>query len=171
MRVSLEQAKALGWLSKLDDRPSLIEETISQLVKPNSKTNMVKSISSKKPNKREIEGQEQAELIAWLHMDYPDIAHLMIHIPNGGSRKNAFEGWRLKMQGVRKGVSDLFFAYPVGEYHGLWIEFKAAPPNNATVTPEQQAWLGLMREQGYRASLCLGVEEAKAVIQNYLESI
>lgn len=121
-----------------------------------------------KGNKREIEGLEQAELIKEFKLRFPAEGPLLIHIPNGGSRKNAYEGWRLKEQGVRAGVSDLFLPVARGGYFGLWIEFKAAPPNNAPISEAQQVWLDEMAAQGYHAVLCQGVSAAMAVLTSYL---
>lgn len=121
-----------------------------------------------KVRKAELEGKEQAELIVIFRAKYPALGELLIHIPNGGSRKNAYEGWRLKAQGVRAGVSDLFLPVSRKGFHGLWIEFKAAPPNNAPISPGQKDWLTLMTAQGYAAHLCLGVDASMKVIDDYL---
>jgi VRR-NUC domain len=118
--------------------------------------------------KAELEGEEQAQLIKLFRQLYPAEGPLLIHIPNGGSRKNAFEGWRFKEQGVRAGVSDLFLPVAREGYFGLWIEFKAAPPNDAVVSTSQRQWVDLMREQGYRAEVCRGVPEAMQVLTEYL---
>lgn len=147
MRVSADQAIKNGWL-KAEDLPA--------------------EARPKKARKGEIEGDEQATLIKNVRRLYPTLGTLLIHIPNGGSRKNAFEGWRLKEQGVRAGVSDLFLPVARGGHHGLWIEFKAAPPNNAPPSDSQLEWLTLMREQGYAAHLCLGEAAALEVIIAYL---
>ncbi|KVP75607.1 hypothetical protein WJ96_07325 [Burkholderia ubonensis] len=118
--------------------------------------------------KNEAEGEEQAQLIKRFRDEYPDIGLLLIHIPNGGYRKNAFEGWRLKEQGVRAGVSDLMLPVARGGFFGLWIEFKAAPPNDAAVSDKQQEWVELMQAQGYSAHVCLGVDAAMKVLAEYL---
>ena len=118
--------------------------------------------------KRDLEGEEQCALVLWFREAYPDIGKLLIAIPNGGYRKSAFEGWRLKQQGVKAGVSDLFLPVARQGYHGLWIEFKATPPYDAPVTVEQKEWLDLMRAQGYRAEVGLGFDAAKAVLVAYL---
>ncbi|KVP40111.1 hypothetical protein WJ87_04730 [Burkholderia ubonensis] len=118
--------------------------------------------------KNEAEGEEQAQLIKQFRAEYPDIGELLIHIPNGGYRKNAFEGWRLKEQGVRAGVSDLFLPVARGGFFGLWIEFKAAPPNDAAVSDKQKEWVELMQAQGYSAHVCLGVAAAMKVLAEYL---
>ncbi|MEX3984148.1 VRR-NUC domain-containing protein [Paraburkholderia sp. EG287A] len=137
------------------------------LIKPADVPAVAKKVRRSK-GKREIEGDEQTELIAQFRERYPDEGPLLIHIPNGGSRKNSFEGWRLKQQGVRAGVSDLFLPVARGGFFGLWIEFKAAPPNDAEPSESQLEWLDLMREQGYQAELCLGVDAALAVLDAYM---
>lgn len=148
LNVPYEEAVRRGWITP--------EEVPAEAKKP------------RKGGKREAEGEEQAELVARFRELYPDIGLLLVHIPNGGSRRNAFEGWRLKQQGVRAGVSDLLLPVARGGFFGLWIEFKAAPPNDAAVTDAQKDWVGQMREQGYRAEICLGVAAALAVLTDYL---
>lgn len=124
-----------------------------------------------KRGRRDIEADEQSQLIAIYRATYPQYAKLLIHIPNGGSRANAFEGWRLKQQGVQAGVSDLLLALPVPPCPGLWIEFKAAPPNSAPVTQDQLDWLALMRSNGYEGEVCRGVHEAIGLIRQYLSGV
>jgi hypothetical protein len=145
--VSFEQAVKLGWI-KADEVP--------------------KAARPSRARKSEVEGEEQAQLIARFRAAYPDVGELLIHIPNGGYRKNAFEGWRLKNQGVRAGVSDLLLPVARGGFFALWIEFKAAPPNDAAVSDKQEEWVDLMRAQGYAAHVCLGVEAAMQVLAAYL---
>lgn len=114
------------------------------------------------------EGEQQRELIDRVELEFPSIAHLLIHIPNGGSRRNRFEGWRLKAQGTKKGVSDLLLPVARGGRFGLWLEFKAAPPFDAPVTESQQHWCDLMVEQGYAAMVARGVDEALEALRAYL---
>lgn len=147
MHYSYEEALSRGWISP-DDVPN--------------KTGV------KKTRKTEHEGQEQSHLIKKFRELYPQYADLLIHIPNGGSRKNAYEGWRLKEQGVRAGVSDLFLPVVSHGYAGLWLEFKAAPPNNSPVSQAQRDWLNLVKAQGYAVTVCLGAPAALAAICAYL---
>lgn len=121
-----------------------------------------------KPRRGEIEGEEQAAVIEGFRAKHPEVGTLLIHIPNGGSRSNAFEGYRLKRQGVRAGVSDLLLPVARGGYFGLWIEFKAAPPNDAAVTASQKEWITEMDGQGYRALVCLGVDSALSELDAYM---
>ncbi|RQR65348.1 VRR-NUC domain-containing protein [Burkholderia sp. Bp9125] len=150
MHVSYEEAVRRGW------------------VKPDAVPAGEKKAGRPRKGKREAEGEEQAELLRQFRALYPVDGELLIHIPNGGSRKNAFEGWRLKQQGVRAGVSDLLLPIARGGYFGLWIEFKAAPPNDAEPTEAQLEWLALMRARNYRAELCLGVAAALQVLVDYM---
>lgn len=118
---------------------------------------------------RDAEGQEQAQLIAAFRARRPDIGDLLIHVPNGGSRKNAFEGWRFKQQGVRAGVSDLLLPLARGGYFGLWIEFKATPPMDAAVSAAQQDWIAAMLKHGYYARVCLGLAPALRLLHWYTD--
>lgn len=98
------------------------------------------------------------------------VADFLIAIPNGGKRKLK-EASRMKAQGVKAGVSDLFLALPANGACGLWIELKA--PKTATTkagkpSQSQIDWLERMSQVGYAARLCYGWEAAKVTIQEYL---
>jgi len=123
---------------------------------------------AKKKRKNEIEGDEQASLLKSFRSLFPFYGAMLIHIPNGGSRKNAYEGWRLKEQGVKSGVSDLNLPVARGGYFGLWIEFKASPPNNSPVSDSQKEWIDLMQGQGYRAEVAIGEAAALKALCDYM---
>ncbi|UTV87513.1 VRR-NUC domain-containing protein [Cobetia amphilecti] len=119
------------------------------------------------------EGLEQKVLIRWLyaqHQNGMQVGQLLFgvvyHVPNGGKR-NKKTAADLKMQGVRAGVSDLVVATARGGYHGVYIEFKAAPPHDAGLAKSQREWLEKMEANGYLAVLAKGVDEAKAVLVAY----
>lgn len=118
------------------------------------------------------ESDHQIALMQWAAMARTDrvpgvIADYLIAIPNGGSR-NPREAARLKAEGVKKGVSDLFLAIPNFDYcHcGLWIELKIKPN---TVSKEQKEWIARMRELTYAAEVAWSWTEAKDIILNYLK--
>lgn len=90
----------------------------------------------------------------------------MFHIPNGGSR-NKIEAAKLKRQGVRAGVPDIFLPAARGGYHGLFIELKRQ--TGGKVSREQEEMIKALRAQGYRAEVCRGWDEARETIQRYLE--
>ena len=114
------------------------------------------------------EHDEQVALVNWARfarINGEPVADYMPHIPNGGKR-NRFEAYRLKQAGVIPGVSDLFLAYPIAPYHGMWIEMKAR--DNGRMSDEQRDWLERMKAVGYHAVCCRGFDEARVAIERYL---
>ena len=104
---------------------------------------------------------EWAAYNVWLH---PEL-QLMFHVPNGGSR-DVREAHNLKMQGVKAGVPDICLPIPRGQYHGMFIEMKKS--KGGVVSQEQKGWLMRLNEQGYKAIVAHGFEEAKTAIEKYL---
>jgi hypothetical protein len=117
---------------------------------------------------RSSEAAEQSAVIEWAEWNkgkYPCLRWLY-HIPNGGSRHPA-EAIRLKAQGVKAGVSDLFLPYPCGGYAGIFIEMKHG--RNGT-TAAQEEFLAYAASVGYKTAVCWSADEAMAVIKGYLEA-
>lgn len=113
------------------------------------------------------EGQEQAQLCGILKLKHPAAYRLLHHIPNGGHRHPVVAA-KLNGQGVKAGVSDLNLTMARGGWFGLFIEFKAAAPHDSAVSPEQNAFILRVEQQGYYATVCRGVDEALRVIEWYL---
>lgn len=90
---------------------------------------------------------------------------LLFAIPNGGIRDSRTAG-NLKMEGVRKGVPDLFFAFPTAHYHGLFIEMKK---DGGRLSPEQKEMISHLTKYGYRCDVCFGADEAFLALVNYVE--
>jgi hypothetical protein len=111
------------------------------------------------------EGQEQAALMRELELRYPAVFELIYHVPNGGHRVKAVAG-KLKAQGVKAGIPDLVLTMARGGFFGLYIEFKATPPNDAAISPSQHERIRKLNEQGYLAVVCRGhfdtVEQIRA---------
>lgn len=110
------------------------------------------------------EAEIQGALVQWFGYQYPNLAPLLWHTPNGGSR-HILEAAKLKRQGVRAGIPDLFLAVPCGTYHGLFIELKA---KKKKPTPIQQWYLDELEKQGYSAGWVDSLEDAKKIIVDYL---
>ncbi|WP_045158298.1 VRR-NUC domain-containing protein [Stutzerimonas stutzeri] len=115
----------------------------------------------------DFEGREQQMLVRWMELQHRAAYAVTWHTPNGGARDKATAG-KLKAQGVKAGVPDLQLAVARGGFFGLFIEFKATPPNDAAVSETQKAMLSRLQEQGYRAVVCRGINEAMAEINAYL---
>lgn len=113
------------------------------------------------------EGLEQAALMRELELCHPAAFDLIYHVPNGGHRVKAVAA-KLKAQGVKAGIPDLVLSMARGGYFGLYIEFKATPPNDAAVSANQQQRLRKLNEQGYLAIVCRGHFDAMEQIRAYL---
>src|SRR5215203_2049252 len=114
---------------------------------------------------RSTEHQEQAALIRWATLStgaHPELA-MLYAIPNGGARHPVVAA-KLKAEGVKRGVPDLCLPVPRGEYHGLYVELKAA---GGRPTVEQRAWITALEALGYRARVCVGWEAAREAIKKY----
>ena len=133
-------------------------------------------------NLRRIEPTEhqiQCAIVEWANKAHTRnclsiIGEFLIAYPNGGSRKKiklkcgkfvSLEGKRLKKEGVKAGVSDLFLALPSKGFGGLWLEVKTS---KGKVSKAQQSWRDLMRSTGYCAGVVRSVDEGIQVIKYYL---
>lgn len=118
-------------------------------------------------NLKHGEDTEQMGVIDWADWNvgrYPEL-QLLFHVPNGGKR-NVVEAARLKAMGVKAGVPDLCLPVPMNGYAGLYIEMKYG--KNRT-TKEQEKWIVALRQQGYKAVVCYGGEEATKELEEYLK--
>lgn len=118
------------------------------------------------------ESQEQQAVIKWADLQtLPNftikIGALLFAIPNGGKRFGR-EAVRLKAEGVRSGVPDLYFAYPCNGYHGLFIEMKRSKKSASHVDDKQVQWQERLNKAGYLSVICYGAEDAIRTISNYL---
>lgn len=115
----------------------------------------------------DYEGNEQAALFSWLRLRHPVAYRMAFHVPNGGHRHKAVAA-KPKAQGVKAGVPDIAILLARGGFHGLFIEFKAAPPHSAAVADSQAAWVDALACEGYRATVCKGVTDAINEIDAYM---
>lgn len=113
------------------------------------------------------EGLEQAALMAELWARMPVVADLIYHVPNGGHRVKAVAA-KLKAQGVKAGIPDLKLPMARGGFFGLYIEFKATPPNDAAISGSQHERIRKLNDQGYLAVVCRGHFDAMEQIRAYL---
>lgn len=116
-----------------------------------------------------LEHSEQVSLIRWwslVHNSFGIPEQLLFAIPNGGER-NIVVAARLKAEGVRAGIPDLFLAVPRNGYSGLFVEMKKA--KGGRVSDAQKASLEMLNKAGYAVTVCHGFPEAKAEIEHYLK--
>lgn len=115
------------------------------------------------------EHQEQVSIFAWARyasVRWPEL-DLLHAIPNGGHRHKAVAA-KLRAEGVRRGVPDMFLPVPRRGWNGLYIELKG---QRGKVSPDQSWWLKRLSDQGYRAVVCRGGASAQAVIEEYLSDV
>lgn len=85
----------------------------------------------------------------------------MFAIPNGGQRNKAV-AVKLKQEGVKKGVLDIFLAMPIHENAGLFIEMKFT---DGRLSSEQKEWLVRFESAGFQVRTCWNwVAAAKEII-------
>jgi hypothetical protein len=114
-----------------------------------------------------FEHQEQVALFRWLGImsgQHPELK-MAFAIPNGGHRHIAVAR-KLKAEGVKPGVPDVFLAHPAKGKNGMFIEMKSA---KGKVSPEQAEWLSFLDGDGYQAELCFSWLEAARLICEYLD--
>jgi len=117
---------------------------------------------------KQLEHIQQQHLMRWAKLSegkYP-MLELLFAIPNGGQRSLA-TAVKLKAEGVKAGVPDLFLPYPNNKYHGLFIEMKI---KGNKPTALQRDWLAALAKQGYHSKVCYDSQEAIDTILAYLNS-
>lgn len=113
------------------------------------------------------ESEEQIALFEWATLQsgkYPELLW-MFHVPNEG-RRSMPTAVRLKREGLKRGVPDIFLPVPRGIYHGLFIELKSQ--SGGRRSNEQKEWIQFLRSQGYVAEFRNGWQAAAELILKYL---
>lgn len=118
------------------------------------------------------EHAHQVALFNWARMHekaYPEL-RLMYAIPNGGQR-NRITAAKLKAEGVKAGVPDVYLPVARHGYHALYIELKrprTATQRAGTVSAAQSDMLDRLNQEQNLAIVCWGWEEAAKAIIDYL---
>lgn len=96
-------------------------------------------------------------------------------VPNGGQR-DKITAAKLKHEGVKSGVPDVFFPLTTPRYAGLFIEMKRsgdkATKRRAGATSDvQDEWIAYLRSVRYACSVCFDWRSAARDIQSYVELV
>lgn len=112
---------------------------------------------------------EQRALVAWAIIQGKSITELqsLFSVPNGAYVSKAQAG-KLKSEGLKSGVPDLFLAIPRGGYSGMFIEMKRVI--GGIVSEAQKEWHLRLSDNGYKVVVCRGFDAAKEEIIKYLKS-
>lgn len=112
------------------------------------------------------EHTEQCALFEWAAWNEPRVPELALlyAIPNGGARHPAVAA-KLKAEGVKAGVPDMFLPVPRRNYHGMFVEMKYG---SNRPTPLQREWGCRLVSEGYIVATCRSWQEAAQLIIWYL---
>jgi hypothetical protein len=140
-----------------------IREIDPALLGPNSPLH---ALMRRKP-RRDLEHQEQVALFEWAadnEAKYPELKW-MFAVPNWIGTRTKKHGARLKAEGRKPGVPDIWLPVTRGDRNGLVIELKAGANRP---TAEQKAWLAHLRADGWLVMVCWSSAVAIQTITAYL---
>lgn len=120
--------------------------------------------------KQPTESEIQQAVMRWWALSHKGLGvrheRLLMAFPMQGQRSPR-NGARMKAEGMRAGLADMFLAVPMPTAPGLWIELKRPKPRGV-VSEEQADFLASVKMQGYSAQVCFGFDECIKAISNYL---
>lgn len=113
---------------------------------------------------RHEEDDEQAALIHHFAMQWPKVFPYLFAIPNGGKREIR-EAVRLKKAGVKPGVPDLFLAFPIMDFHGMFVEMKS---KKGSASPDQKKFHKMLQDKNFHVVVCRSSTDAMYEFTRYL---
>ena len=123
-----------------------------------------------KAKRQDLEHLEQVAFFDALSLlKIPDIEH--VHAVPNGSDRNAVVGGKLKAEGVKSGVLDIFWDVPRGPYHGFRAELKVKYANGRINKPSkaQFKWIEFYKRNGFFADWLVGWVALKDGLLSYYE--
>ena len=105
------------------------------------------------------EHHDQSDFISWCLINeqrLPPLTMIYANV-NGAWTKNLGEARKLKREGLKSGVPDLFLAFPTRRYSGFFIEMKYG---KNTTSVSQVKWLKKLAAVGYKCKVVYGRENA-----------
>lgn len=103
-----------------------------------------------------------------LHEERHPVLKMVFAIPNAGAGAQRGQAGKMKAEGVRAGIPDIFCAVPVGIDSGWWCEFKRP---KAKLRPEQKEMGEQLLVRGYSVCICYSAEEAWLRLRDYLKPL
>lgn len=107
----------------------------------------------------------QMQCVRWFRLQYPQLARLLHHSPNGG-RRDAREGARFKQMGTQAGFPDLILLVAANGYHALLLELKTRTGRQQDSQKEYQQ---LAEAQGYRYVVIRSLEAFMDEVNTYMK--
>lgn len=107
----------------------------------------------------------QMQCVSWFRLQFPQLARLLHHSPNGG-RRDAREGARFKQMGTQAGFPDLILLVASQGYHALLLELKTRTGRQQDSQKEYQQ---LAEAQGYRYVVIRSLEAFMDEVNTYMK--
>lgn len=107
----------------------------------------------------------QMQCVRWFRLQYPQLARLLHHSPNGG-RRDAREGARFKQMGTQAGFPDLILLVAAQGYHALLLELKTRTGRQQDSQKEYQQ---LAEAQGYRYVVIRSLDAFMDEVNTYMK--
>lgn len=109
----------------------------------------------------------QVACVRWFKYQYPNIAHALFAVPNGG-RRDVTTGAKLKAEGALAGVSDLILLKSNDKYGALLIEMKTQKGKQSQY---QKQWeIDITKHNEYKYIVCRSFEEFQKEVNEYLST-
>ena len=119
------------------------------------------------------EHSHQMAFFAWCQQQskgaYPKLKFAFA-IPNGGAR-DTITASKLKAEGVKKGVADVFIPISAHGMHGLWIEFKrpgTETQSEGKLSTEQKEFRDFVLSEKYGHFVAYSYSQAVDCVVQYL---
>jgi hypothetical protein len=165
-------SRGLRYLTEAD-MPEGMRRAVSKAALRKGAAAKVSARAMKRSNPRRVQKEHNEQVVLFNRIAalavndprYALAAKRTFAIPNGGKRSRG-EAGKLKAEGVKAGVSDVFCALPVGAKHGLFLEMKAL--DGAAPSGDQRGWLDDSNELGYVGAWARGADAAMQVWLDYL---
>lgn len=118
------------------------------------------------PRKRpdDEEHRLQVACVQWFHYQYPNHAHNLFAVPNGGKRDKVTAA-KLKAEGALAGVADLILLIQSKGYGALLIEMKTSSGRQAD---SQKAWQKAIEKDGYKYVICRSISDFIKEVNSYM---
>lgn len=113
---------------------------------------------------RHEEDNIQIACVLWFQAQFPKLARLLHHSPNGGKRTR-YEAMEFKRMGTRAGFPDLILCFPAKGYHALFVEMKT---KTGRQQPTQKQMQRDLEWAGYKYVICRSLDDFMSKINGYL---
>jgi len=118
------------------------------------------------------EAHLHSQICQWLRVQHPDI---IFTSEASGQRLTIGQAKKAKTLRSGNGLPDLIIFEPRGDFHGLLMELKVVSPYRKDGSlkkddhlKEQDETLTRLTQKGYYSEFATGFEEAKSMIEQYL---